>query len=64
MSQIKVIDLWPPTSACYLCYKRISLEFYLPMHEGQVVRYPARHEWAGCPVCKDCYDRYEINWRK
>lgn len=62
MAQIRVIELWPLEGECGICNKHIFIDYFLPMYEGSVVKYPKRHEWGGTPVCKECHDKHEVDW--
>ena len=58
--EIRVIELDMPWTNCGICNKDIPLVnggYYLPMYEGRVVN-PNKHEWAGFPVCNECYEKY------
>ena len=57
---ISIIRLDAPWTECAVCGKDIPLSpgQSLPMYENEVVN-PDKHEWAGFPVCKECYDANE-----
>jgi hypothetical protein len=57
---VQVIELDTPVTNCGVCEKEIPLVnggFCLPMYEGKVVKND-NEEWAGTPVCKDCYNEH------
>jgi hypothetical protein len=63
---ITVIDLFPIETECGICGKPITLHwagnYSLPMYEGKVVNPDIQKEWAGYPICTDCYrdNEYKI----
>ena len=52
-----VIEMWPKYSNCTICWKETQLGYWLPMYEGEVVDIKKTEEWAGMPVCKECYEK-------
>ena len=58
---IVIIQLDAPWTNCAICDKDIRIAsggFSLPMYEDEVVN-PDKHEWAGFPVCEECYKANE-----
>lgn len=54
---IKVIELWPTIIECAICGKQTKLEYSIAMYEGKIVDSTKTDDWAGVPVCKECYDK-------
>jgi hypothetical protein len=56
-SIISLNYLWVPWGNCGICNKAILLDYALPMWCGEIVPDELLDsiEWAGIPVCKDCY---------
>ena len=55
--EIKVIELWPTIIECAICGTQAKLEYSIAMYEGKIVDSRKTDDWAGFPVCKDCYDK-------
>ena len=57
MNEISIIELWSHWTECTICGKDTPLKYFIPMYEGKRVDTAKFDEWAGMPVCKDCYDK-------
>ena len=55
--ELNIIDLWPTMTECTICQKETLLKWSIPMYEGKKVDTNKSDEWAGMPVCKECYDK-------
>jgi len=53
---INIINLSEHWTNCTLCGKDTPLNWSIPMYEGKKVDTKKTDEWAGMPVCKDCYE--------
>ena len=55
--EIEVIELWPTIIECAVRGAQSELEYSISMYEGKIVDSTKTDEWAGMPVCKECYDK-------
>ena len=58
---LTVTELWPRETDCVLCGAPTTLGLWLPMYEGKVLPDDYKGEWAGMPVCADCYAIHRPN---
>ena len=55
--KFEIIELWHPVTECTICGRETPLKWSIPMYEGKKVDTDKSDEWAGMPVCKECYDK-------
>lgn len=54
--KMDVIELWPTIVECALCGAETKIEYSVPMYEGKIVDDTKTDDWAGFPVCKECFE--------
>ena len=59
LSKINVIVLDQKWTNCAVCRKETRLGYSIPMYEGRKVDITKTDEWAGMPVCQECYLKAE-----
>ena len=57
-AELTVTELWPRECDCTLCGALTAIKLWLPMYEGKVLTDDDQGEWAGMPVCADCYAKH------
>lgn len=58
MTDITVIELWPPEFECIVCEQPCPGGYCFVMYEGEIVPDDAE-EWGGFTCCKRCFDLNE-----
>lgn len=58
---INIIELDQKWTNCTLCDVETPLGYSVAMYEGKIVDATKTNEWAGMPVCKECYEGVKLN---
>ena len=62
--EVKIIELWPLASNCYVCGVYHQMQYHLYFYEGKIVSENFRDPVSGmppcgAPVCDACFDKHK-----